>query len=352
MVPYSSSFRTSICRHVFNSSHLVRFFSTSRFLAVKPLPPRPKLDDKDITGSYLKGSGPGGQKIVWDILPLSSAFGPSSASFFPLIFICTCMSGAIVNHIRPPFSFCLFLCFLLVKTALSLLYLCSSLECPNLLPKFGTMELYWKFIESNICSPVLKALSLSKKICHTSHGYQPWDQHLNQFQFLDVKFTDTWSSLFVFWISPRTKPILPYNWSTSRPALSSSRRRLARDLRTRRSPVRSWPKRLSSWRKASRAERPLRRPWSGNGKRARPRRVVESIVRWKRLNGKRKRTRVQQQPRKTWRYLRRMIHIGNRHDRPLVNIEGRRALFMHSTCMGKGVCDFYVGHTVWEVREF
>ncbi|EEA26913.1 hypothetical protein TMatcc_004806 [Talaromyces marneffei ATCC 18224] len=38
-------------------------FSTCPALAVKQLPPRPKLDDKDITGSYLKGTGPGGQKI-------------------------------------------------------------------------------------------------------------------------------------------------------------------------------------------------------------------------------------------------------------------------------------------------
>ncbi|EED19313.1 peptidyl-tRNA hydrolase domain protein [Talaromyces stipitatus ATCC 10500] len=38
-------------------------FSTYPARAVKQLPPRPKLDDKDITGSYLKGTGPGGQKI-------------------------------------------------------------------------------------------------------------------------------------------------------------------------------------------------------------------------------------------------------------------------------------------------
>ncbi|KAH8695091.1 peptide chain release factor class I/class II, partial [Talaromyces proteolyticus] len=38
-------------------------FSTRPACAVKQLPPRPKLDDEDITGSYLKGSGPGGQKI-------------------------------------------------------------------------------------------------------------------------------------------------------------------------------------------------------------------------------------------------------------------------------------------------
>lgn len=57
--------------HGFNASRLVRFFSTSRILAAKPLPPRPKLDDKDLTISYVKGSGPGGQKIVRAILFLS-----------------------------------------------------------------------------------------------------------------------------------------------------------------------------------------------------------------------------------------------------------------------------------------
>jgi hypothetical protein len=46
------------------------FFSTWPALAVKQLPPRPKLDDKDITGSYLKGTGPGGQKIVRNCHPI------------------------------------------------------------------------------------------------------------------------------------------------------------------------------------------------------------------------------------------------------------------------------------------
>ncbi|KAL2007332.1 hypothetical protein VTN00DRAFT_8770 [Thermoascus crustaceus] len=41
----------------------IRAFSLSTPAAAKPLPPRPKLNDDDIEGSYLKGSGPGGQKI-------------------------------------------------------------------------------------------------------------------------------------------------------------------------------------------------------------------------------------------------------------------------------------------------
>ncbi|KAE8148464.1 RF-1 domain-containing protein [Aspergillus avenaceus] len=41
----------------------LRSFSISPFLTSKPLPPRPKINDTDLTVSYLKGSGPGGQKI-------------------------------------------------------------------------------------------------------------------------------------------------------------------------------------------------------------------------------------------------------------------------------------------------
>ncbi|KAL4927458.1 peptide chain release factor family protein [Aspergillus undulatus] len=42
---------------------LRRTISASPTLSEKPLPPRIKLDDADITLSYLKGTGPGGQKI-------------------------------------------------------------------------------------------------------------------------------------------------------------------------------------------------------------------------------------------------------------------------------------------------
>lgn len=43
-----------------------RFLSFSPRAAAgeKPLPPRLKINDADLTISYLKGSGPGGQKIV------------------------------------------------------------------------------------------------------------------------------------------------------------------------------------------------------------------------------------------------------------------------------------------------
>ncbi|KAL4992879.1 RF-1 domain-containing protein [Aspergillus falconensis] len=42
---------------------LQRTISASPHLAEKPLPPRIKLEDADITIAYLKGTGPGGQKI-------------------------------------------------------------------------------------------------------------------------------------------------------------------------------------------------------------------------------------------------------------------------------------------------
>lgn len=41
-----------------------RPFALSARTLDKPLPPRLKLNDADLTISYLKGSGPGGQKIV------------------------------------------------------------------------------------------------------------------------------------------------------------------------------------------------------------------------------------------------------------------------------------------------
>lgn len=48
-----------------NNAQPQRFFSLSASVAAeKPLPPRLKINDADLTISYLKGSGPGGQKIV------------------------------------------------------------------------------------------------------------------------------------------------------------------------------------------------------------------------------------------------------------------------------------------------
>jgi len=38
--------------------------STTATLLVKQMPPRPKINEADIEENFLKGSGPGGQKIV------------------------------------------------------------------------------------------------------------------------------------------------------------------------------------------------------------------------------------------------------------------------------------------------
>ncbi|KAL2217096.1 RF-1 domain-containing protein [Thermoascus aurantiacus ATCC 26904] len=45
------------------ASCFARAFSASAPVAAKPLPPRPKLNEDEIEVSYIKGSGPGGQKI-------------------------------------------------------------------------------------------------------------------------------------------------------------------------------------------------------------------------------------------------------------------------------------------------
>jgi hypothetical protein len=42
----------------------IRFFSSSIAAFKNALPPRPSLPDSELHHVYLKGSGPGGQKIV------------------------------------------------------------------------------------------------------------------------------------------------------------------------------------------------------------------------------------------------------------------------------------------------
>ncbi|KAE8354789.1 RF-1 domain-containing protein [Aspergillus coremiiformis] len=58
--------RTLIPRNFASHSQpvaLLRCFTITSHLTEKPLPPRLKINDADLTVSYLKGSGPGGQKI-------------------------------------------------------------------------------------------------------------------------------------------------------------------------------------------------------------------------------------------------------------------------------------------------
>ena len=42
----------------------IRRFRPPAALAIKQMPPRPTINEEDIEESFLKGSGPGGQKIV------------------------------------------------------------------------------------------------------------------------------------------------------------------------------------------------------------------------------------------------------------------------------------------------
>ncbi|KAK2803855.1 hypothetical protein FQN50_006863 [Emmonsiellopsis sp. PD_5] len=49
--------------HQWHSKCMARLFSCCSQLPVKQMPPRPKIDLADVTGSYLKGTGPGGQAI-------------------------------------------------------------------------------------------------------------------------------------------------------------------------------------------------------------------------------------------------------------------------------------------------
>ena len=59
--------------------HLVRRdLSTSYVAAAAQLPPRIVVNEKDIEEAFLKGSGPGGQKIVRYISKLVSQGGPIS----------------------------------------------------------------------------------------------------------------------------------------------------------------------------------------------------------------------------------------------------------------------------------
>lgn len=59
----SSCLNTSNARFISTTTRLVRAFSAQNASLEKPLPPRFKINESDITESFLKGTGPGGQKI-------------------------------------------------------------------------------------------------------------------------------------------------------------------------------------------------------------------------------------------------------------------------------------------------
>ncbi|KAJ5248905.1 peptide chain release factor-like protein [Penicillium chermesinum] len=62
-------------KHLPNFPH--RFFTHTPRLPAKPLPPRLKINDADLTISYLKGTGPGGQKINKTNSAVQISHGPS-----------------------------------------------------------------------------------------------------------------------------------------------------------------------------------------------------------------------------------------------------------------------------------
>ncbi|EPS28614.1 putative peptide chain release factor-like protein [Penicillium oxalicum] len=55
--------RHELCVPLQVSNQSCRSFVQTPILPAKPLPPRLKINDADLTVSYLKGTGPGGQKI-------------------------------------------------------------------------------------------------------------------------------------------------------------------------------------------------------------------------------------------------------------------------------------------------
>lgn len=79
--PMRSSSFTPARRTITTNMVFQRTLCTSPHLQKKQMPRRPVLDENDVTGSYLKGSGPGGQKIV--------------SVFFSINFNCTKIEGCI-----------------------------------------------------------------------------------------------------------------------------------------------------------------------------------------------------------------------------------------------------------------
>lgn len=61
---HNGLFRTARALTRFSIHIPTRHFSLSAPILERPLPPRLKINDADLTISYLKGTGPGGQKIV------------------------------------------------------------------------------------------------------------------------------------------------------------------------------------------------------------------------------------------------------------------------------------------------
>lgn len=59
-----TAFRSPVGAIRARPSHALKAFTTSALVAAKSLPPRIMIDENDLEENFLKGSGPGGQKIV------------------------------------------------------------------------------------------------------------------------------------------------------------------------------------------------------------------------------------------------------------------------------------------------
>ena len=65
-------FRSPQEKHVLTLIKNVRAFGITIRTSAKALPPRPKINEADISEKFIKGSGPGGQKIVLTLFPCVS----------------------------------------------------------------------------------------------------------------------------------------------------------------------------------------------------------------------------------------------------------------------------------------
>lgn len=64
-----TALRPSVCASQSLLRYTLRWFGVSAAAAAKQMPPRPTVNEEDIEEAFLKGSGPGGQKIVIPPLP-------------------------------------------------------------------------------------------------------------------------------------------------------------------------------------------------------------------------------------------------------------------------------------------
>lgn len=79
-----NAFRPSTCGTQSILRSTLKWFGTTAAAAVKQMPPRPTVNEADIEEAFLKGSGPGGQKIVYPPLPILLQIDLPIANFHAL----------------------------------------------------------------------------------------------------------------------------------------------------------------------------------------------------------------------------------------------------------------------------